>query len=119
LLDGRSSIAHGQGFCKQLHRSFPSLAGGSNYDLPMPLYEFECEDCSARFEELVASSAQAVACPRCHSSRARRLLSSVSPMARQPRGARVRSDESMRREREAARGERLAASKSKRAKGER
>jgi putative FmdB family regulatory protein len=84
----------------------------------MPLYEFECEDCSQRFEELVAAAAPAVACPRCRSSRTRRLLSQVSPAGRQPRGAGVRSDESQRQEREAARGERLAEGKRKRAKGE-
>ena len=84
----------------------------------MPVYEFECEDCASRFEELVSSDTQALACPQCGSERTRRLLSTVSPAGRQPRGAAVRSDESRRGEREAARGERLAASKRKRAKGE-
>jgi putative FmdB family regulatory protein len=84
----------------------------------MPLYEFECEDCSLRFEELVAAGTSAVACPRCDSPRTKRLLSPVSPLGRQPRGAGVRSDESRRREREAARGERLAEGKRERAAGE-
>ncbi|HSK50639.1 MAG TPA: zinc ribbon domain-containing protein [Solirubrobacterales bacterium] len=84
----------------------------------MPIYEFECEGCGGRFEELVAAGATGVACPECGSERTRRLLSEVSPPGRQPRGAGVRSDESQRREREAARGERLAETKRKRAKGE-
>jgi len=77
----------------------------------MPIYEFECEECGARFEELVAAEATSVACRGCGSARTRRLLSPVSPPGRQPRGAAVRSDESRRREREAARSERLAESR--------
>jgi putative FmdB family regulatory protein len=83
----------------------------------MPIYEFECEACGARFEELVATGA-AVACPECGSERTRRLFSTVAPPGRQPRGAGVRSDESRRREREAARQDRLADSRKRRALGE-
>ena len=85
----------------------------------MPIYEFECEECGARFEELVAADAGPVPCPECGAVGARRLLSSVSPPGRQPRGARVRSDESRRREREAARADRIAESRKRRAAGER
>lgn len=85
----------------------------------MPIYEFECEGCGARFEELVAAQGSTVACPECGSARARRLLSNVSPPGRQPRGAAVRSDESQRREREAARQDRIAESRKQRAAGER
>ena len=84
----------------------------------MPVYEFECEECGERFEELTASDTPEIPCPSCGARRTRRLLSPVSPASRQPRGARVRGDESRRREREAARGERLAETKLKRAKGE-
>lgn len=84
----------------------------------MPVYEFECEDCGGRCEELTASEVRGVACPACGSTRTRRLLSPVSPPSRQPRGAGVKADESQRREREAARSERLAATKRKRAAGE-
>jgi putative FmdB family regulatory protein len=84
----------------------------------MPIYEFECDECGARFEELVAAGTAGVACPECGSARTRRLISAVSPPGRQPRGAAVRSDESRRSEREAARGERLAESRKKRALGE-
>lgn len=81
----------------------------------MPIYEFECEECGARFEELVAADAAAPVCEACGSARTSRLLSNVSPPSRQPRGAAVRSDESRRREREAARGERIAESRKRRA----
>jgi putative FmdB family regulatory protein len=84
----------------------------------MPIYEFECEECGARFEDLVALG-RGAACPGCGSERTRRLYSEVAPPGRQPRGAAVRTDESRRREREAARGERLAESKRRRAAGER
>ncbi|HEY5710004.1 MAG TPA: zinc ribbon domain-containing protein [Solirubrobacterales bacterium] len=84
----------------------------------MPVYEFECEQCGDRFEELARSDTHSLACPACGSGRTRRLLSPVSPPGRQPRGAGVRSGESQRREREAARGERLAETKRKRASGE-
>ena len=83
----------------------------------MPVYEFECEECGERFEELIASEAPEVACAACGSKQVRRLLSPVSPPSRQPRGASVRSGESRRREREAARSERLAETKRKRAAG--
>jgi putative FmdB family regulatory protein len=80
----------------------------------MPIYEFECEECGARFEELLAAVAE-VPCGACGSERTRRLLSPVSPPGRQPRGAAVRSDESRRRERESARQERLAESRQRKA----
>jgi putative FmdB family regulatory protein len=83
----------------------------------MPIYEFECEECGARFEELMASGG-AAACPGCGSDRTRRLLSSVAPPGRQPRGAAVRSDESRRRERESARQERIGEAQKRRAAGE-
>jgi putative FmdB family regulatory protein len=84
----------------------------------MPVYEFECEECDCRFEELATSDTRSLACPECGSELTRRLMSPVSPAGRQPRGAKVRADESRRGEREAARGERLAESKRKRAAGE-
>lgn len=83
----------------------------------MPIYEFECEDCGERFEELVGAEA-AAACPACRSERTRRLYSAVSPPGRQPRGAAVRSDESRRRDKEAGHRERLARAQRKRAAGE-
>jgi putative FmdB family regulatory protein len=74
----------------------------------MPIYEYECGECGQRFEELVATSdAEAPPCPRCGTTRPRRLISRVSPPGRQPRGAAVRSDESWRGERESAHKEQL------------
>jgi putative FmdB family regulatory protein len=84
----------------------------------MPIYAFDCEKCGERFEELVAAGVESAACPSCGAGETRRLLSSVSPPGRQPRGAKVRSGESKRQDREAARGERLAETKRKRAAGE-
>ncbi|MDX6622344.1 MAG: Zinc ribbon domain [Solirubrobacterales bacterium] len=84
----------------------------------MPIYEFECEECGARFEELVAADAAPPACAACGSGRTRRLLSNVSPPGRQPRGAGVRSDESRRRERESARQDRISESRKRRGAGE-
>jgi putative FmdB family regulatory protein len=85
----------------------------------MPIYEFECEECGGRFEELVSAGVPDPPCPACGSTRVKRLLSAVSPPGRQPRGAGVRSDEARRGEREAAHQERLSADRCKRAKGER
>ena len=84
----------------------------------MPIYEFECGECATCFEELVAAGTASAACPGCGSERTRRLISAVSPPGRTPRGAGVRSDESRRREREAARQDRLVESRKRRAAGE-
>jgi putative FmdB family regulatory protein len=83
----------------------------------MPIYEFECEGCGEVFEELVAVGA-AAPCPECGSERTRRLMSAVSPPGRMPRGAGVRSDESRRREKVAARENRITESRKRRAAGE-
>jgi putative FmdB family regulatory protein len=74
----------------------------------MPIYEFECAKCGSRFEELIGSDAPAPSCPTCGAIRPRRRLSPVSPPGRVPRGAKVRDSESRRREREAARSERVS-----------
>ncbi len=74
----------------------------------MPIYEFECEQCGNRFDELMAAGAPPPACPECGSSRVGKRLSNVSPPGRAPKGAKVRDSESRRREREAARKERIA-----------
>ena len=85
----------------------------------VPIYEFECDECGCRFDELIAFDAQSPPCPECGAEKPRRLLSSsVGPPGRQPRGASVRSDESRRGEREAGHQERLARDRAKRAKGE-
>jgi putative FmdB family regulatory protein len=55
---------------------------------PVPIYEFECESCGHRFEELVGShvgvEAAEVVCPECGAADAERLLStSYAPLHRQ------------------------------------
>lgn len=46
----------------------------------MPLYEYECSDCEARFEALRAMSAadEAIACPKCEGENTHRVLSLFS-----------------------------------------
>ncbi len=46
----------------------------------MPLYEFECLDCSARFEQLVrsAEAVREVVCRTCGSSNIRKIISAGS-----------------------------------------
>lgn len=48
----------------------------------MPIYEFECEACGARFDELVRAGAAPPPCPQCGAGRARRLPSQVFPAPR-------------------------------------
>jgi len=42
----------------------------------VPIYEFECAKCGARFEELVAAGAKAP-CPQCKSSEVKRRYSPI------------------------------------------
>jgi len=76
--------------------------------IAMPIYEFECEQCGSRFEELVAPGTEHHPCPSCRSGSTQRLLSTVSPPDRRARGPKVRDSEARRREREAGRRERIA-----------
>ena len=41
----------------------------------MPIYEFECDECGARFEELVAAGTTVVACHECGGERTQRRYS--------------------------------------------
>jgi putative FmdB family regulatory protein len=41
----------------------------------MPMFEYTCNDCGKKFEELVSSENETVECPACHSPNARKLLS--------------------------------------------
>ncbi len=41
----------------------------------MPIYEYKCEKCGRRFEELVMNSSQKVACPDCDSESVEREFS--------------------------------------------
>lgn len=35
----------------------------------MPIYEYVCNDCDTRYERIVMSSDQEIACPKCESKR--------------------------------------------------
>lgn len=74
----------------------------------MPLLDFECESCLARFEELVSGERTPV-CPECGAEEVRRLY---SPIGRAPKvamgRAAMRESDSRRSEREAARKERFS-----------
>ncbi len=55
---------------------------------PVPIYEFACQSCGHRFEELVGShvgvDATEVTCPECGASKIERLVStSYAPLQRQ------------------------------------
>ena len=84
----------------------------------MPVYEFECEECGGPLRGADRERDAQPALSRVRVGADAPPALAVSPAGRQPRGAAVRSDESRRGEREAARGERLAETKRKRAAGE-
>ena len=45
----------------------------------MPLFEFECNSCKHRFEELISSSSKTVEkCPKCEDSDVKKLVSAGS-----------------------------------------
>ncbi len=44
----------------------------------MPLYEYKCSDCDAKFEELSMRSDDVVVCPKCESENVMRLLSTFA-----------------------------------------
>jgi len=47
----------------------------------MPIFEYICNDCNKKFEELVFRSDAAVNCPDCKSSRVQKLVSAFSSTA--------------------------------------
>ncbi|OHB74411.1 MAG: hypothetical protein A2Z34_02030 [Planctomycetes bacterium RBG_16_59_8] len=44
----------------------------------MPIYEYSCERCANKFEVLVRSADQKIACPDCGGARIEKLFSSFS-----------------------------------------
>jgi len=46
--------------------------------LPVPIYEYVCQDCETTYERLVRSSAERVACPKCGSARKQLQFSTFS-----------------------------------------
>ena len=81
----------------------------------MPIYEFECSKCGARFEELVAAGAKAP-CPQCKSLNVERRYSPIG----EPRlpvgltGKAAAESNSKRAAREERRREKFAADREKR-----
>jgi len=48
----------------------------------MPIYEYACEDCGGKFEELVTGDRdRKVPCPACGSTRTRKLMSAIGGIA--------------------------------------
>jgi len=43
----------------------------------MPLYEYKCDECQNRFEELISGD-QKVVCPKCGSEKVNKLLSTFA-----------------------------------------
>jgi putative FmdB family regulatory protein len=52
-----------------------ALVPEATIGLAMPMYEFECEECGARFEDLVPVGTESIPCPECSSERTRRAFS--------------------------------------------
>ena len=81
----------------------------------MPLYEFDCCTCGARFEEIVPAGCVAP-CPACGGERVTRAFSQIAapgvPVG--PSGAAARDFDSRRREREAAKKERFVSERKQR-----
>jgi putative FmdB family regulatory protein len=83
----------------------------------MPLFEYECDSCGTRFEELVMDS-ETPACPACGANGPRRLYSSVSPPPKVGlRGLAARRSNAVRRAREEQRQERRAQRRDRDARG--
>ena len=84
----------------------------------VPIYEFECQKCGARFEELVSAGGKAP-CPQCKSSEVTRRYSQIG----EPRmpvglfGKAAADSNSQRQAREERRREKFAADREKRRKG--
>ena len=76
----------------------------------MPLYEFACDACGARFEELVPPGCTAP-CPACGNERVRRVFSPIAEGGTGVglTGAAARDSNARRSEREAAKKERFVA----------
>ncbi len=54
----------------------------------MPLYEYLCQECHARFERLILSrETEGATCPSCDSSQTRRLMSVIAGLGRGGTGA--------------------------------
>ena len=83
----------------------------------VPLYDFACDACGERFEELTRPG-EAPACPACGAEGARRLFTPIPPPPKLGlRGAAARDSDARRREREATRKEAFRAERRKKRDG--
>jgi putative FmdB family regulatory protein len=76
----------------------------------VPVYEFDCDACGARFEELVPPGGT-TPCPACGNDSVRRAFSQIAsaPLPVGLRGRAARESDARRTEREAAKKERFVA----------
>ena len=81
----------------------------------MPIYEFECESCGERFEELVAAG-EDVRCPVCGGA-GRRVYSPVTTLKVGPRGGDARRSDATRRAREEKKREDRASKRERESRG--
>lgn len=71
----------------------------------MPIYEFDCSACGARFERLVAAGTERVACTECGAEDATRLLSRfAAPVRQMTASQRRRAEDKRGTDRDGARG---------------
>lgn len=84
----------------------------------MPIYEFDCGDCGARFEEMVVAGATAP-CPACGGERVTRAYSPRAPSGLDARltGKAAAESDARRAEREAQRKEKFREDRKKRREG--
>lgn len=57
----------------------------------MPIYEYICNDCGTRYEQIVMSKSQAIACPKCAS---RKHTLQLSVFAAPPNGTKSAAESS-------------------------
>jgi putative FmdB family regulatory protein len=83
----------------------------------MPLYDFQCDACGERFEELTAADATP-RCPTCGAVDTRRLLSQIAPPHKLGlRGEAARKSDATRKSREQRRQEGFAKQREQRKQG--
>jgi putative FmdB family regulatory protein len=81
----------------------------------VPLYEFDCSNCGARFEEVVPAGC-AAPCPACGGERVNRVFSQIAErgVAVGLSGPAARDSDARRAQREAAKKERFVAERKRR-----
>jgi putative FmdB family regulatory protein len=54
--------------------------------LKMPVYEYSCNNCGLKFDYLVRSSAEEIACPKCKQTDLKRLFSAFAFSSKDSKG---------------------------------